>query len=66
MLTTQSVLPPQPRPVDTQLLAVENLLLRLRRIDAGIMSCSAAIRSYSVSSGEREKTEEVSDSVVAR
>jgi hypothetical protein len=65
VLTTHSVLPPSSRPDLTQSEAVLTLELTERRVDAGMMSCSASRRSYNVSSGCSDAMLDVSDSVSA-
>jgi hypothetical protein len=62
--TTHSVLPPNKSPLLVQLDSVSYFALMLRRVDAGTMSFSALMRSYSVSSGMKEDSDSRSDSVL--
>jgi len=66
VLTTHSVLPPMNSPDLSHDDVVFTFELMLRRVLAGIMSCSARMRSYRVSSVGAEAMEEVSDSAIAQ
>lgn len=64
VLTTHSVLPPNKSPLFVHELTVSYLDWMERRVLAGIMSLSAVIRSYRVSSGTKEDSDSRSDSAV--
>lgn len=64
MLTTHSVLPPNNSPLFVQLVTVSYFETSERRVDAGMMSFSALMRSYSVSSATKEDSDSRSDSGV--
>jgi len=62
VLTTHSVLPPNNSPLFVQLVTVSYFETSERRVDAGMMSFSALMRSYSVSSATKEDSDSRSDS----
>jgi hypothetical protein len=65
VLTTHNVLPPMNKPDFSHELVVDTFDWMERRVEAGIISWRARIRSYRVSSVGAEAMEDVSDSSVA-